>query len=135
MRVRPLPRPKRSAVIAMTFVVIGAVVVLGIVLALTDTLSAHGVVYGSFHVCRMTSSGCNPQSPRYDPVAGARIQFVRVDSHRKYVAVTDSRGDYSISLPAGEYSISAYFADGPREIAVAPDQRTEADFHDYYLPQ
>src|SRR5437762_1994470 len=73
------------------------------VLLLTKALSPHGVVYGSVHRCDLSPTvqgdACYSRH-RYEPVAGARLQFVRTDDNAVFVAVTDSMGNYSITLAA-----------------------------------
>jgi hypothetical protein len=43
------------------------------------------------------------------------------------VAVTDSIGNYSVSLPAGHYLIRAFYLVGPHEVTLIAGQRVEAD--------
>jgi hypothetical protein len=46
-----------------------------------------------------------------------------------YVAVTDSMGKYSISLPAGHYFVKGYFATAsPGDVTVTAGQRIEDEF-------
>jgi hypothetical protein len=63
-------------------------------------------------------------------VVGVAIKFVRVGWNREYVAVTDSLGNYSVSLPVADYLIrqTSLYARGPREVTVIPGKRVEADF-------
>jgi hypothetical protein len=63
------------------------------------------------------------------PVSGEKIQFARPSDGRVYVAVTDSAGKYSISLPAGHYVVKGYFATAlPGDVTVTAGQRVEDDF-------
>jgi hypothetical protein len=102
----------------------GAVAALALTLVLTDTFSPRGVVFGSFQEC-----GLCPAQERtaLRPSVGASIKFVRIGSNREYVAVTDSIGNYSVSLPAGHYLIRAFYLVGPHEVTVIAGQRVEAD--------
>jgi hypothetical protein len=69
-----------------------------------------------------------PRGNGIHPWAGVRIAFVNAANKRQYVAVTDSKGDYSISLPVGRYNIQAFYLIGPRDVTVGKRQRIEADF-------
>lgn len=51
------------------------------------------------------------------------------------MAMTDSRGYYSISLPAGHYTIPLYIDGGPKELNVIAGQEVQADFEVVRLPQ
>jgi hypothetical protein len=70
-------------------------------------------------------------TPRFEPQVGARIAFVRVGSNREYVAVTDAKGKYSISLPEGHYLIRAFYIVGPHEVTITAGQQLEADFNEW----
>lgn len=94
-------------------------------LVLTDTFSPRGVLFGSYQICEMCPS---QEGQGLRPGVGVRIKFVRVGWNREYVAVTDSRGNYSVSLPVGQYRIGPYFIRGPSEVTVIADQRVEADY-------
>jgi hypothetical protein len=103
---------------------------------LTDSFSPHGVVYGTFMRCdadgdpRAIVAGCSGPNPRarFVPAAGAKVQLRRVANDRVYTAVTDPRGNYLISVPAGRYLLQGYFAPGQRaEVTVTAGQRVEFD--------
>ena len=107
-------------------------------LLLRTTLSPEAKVYGSVHICDISpivnGDACYSRR-RYEPVAGAKLQFVRTDDSGVFVAITNSMGDYSISLPAGHYRVANYIDGGPRELTVVAGQLTEADFEIWRLPQ
>jgi hypothetical protein len=107
-------------------------------LLLTKALPPHGVVYGSVHRCDMSpivrGDACSSRR-EYEPVAGANLEFVRTDDNDVFVAVTDSAGNYSISLSAGHYRMQDYVDGGPRELTVISGQRIEADYQVWRLPQ
>ena len=96
-------------------------------LVLTDPFTPRGTVFGSFQRCE----SC-PQGHALHPQADVPIKFVRVGSNREYVAVTNSMGDYSVSLPAGHYLIGRaalyLVAVGPHDVTVIAGQPVEADF-------
>jgi hypothetical protein len=97
-------------------------------LAISDSFSPHGVVSGTVNRCL----GCHTrENPRgiVVPATGDKIPFARSTDGRVYVAVTDSTGKYSISLPAGDYIIKGFFPMiSPSEVTVTGGQRVEADF-------
>lgn len=107
-------------------------------LLLASQFSPHGVVYGSVHRCDFSpvvnDDACNSRRG-YETVPGAKLQFVRADSNVVIVAVTDSMGNYSISLPPGHYVVPGYWDGGPREVTVIAGQRVEADYQVQRLPQ
>lgn len=122
LRLRLLARSWRFRVVGIAFA--GAVIALVLSLVLTDTFTPRGVVFGSFQICEM----CPSQGQGLRPGVRVPIKFVRVGWNREYVAVTDSMGNYSVSLPVGQYRIGPYFIKGPSEVTVIADQRVEADF-------
>jgi hypothetical protein len=123
-----------------------AVAACALALVLTDSLSPHGVLYGTFDRCAPvmrlkaegTFSAALPTCPEYGwqdgprvvvPDPARKIPFVRTSDGRTYVAVTDSIGRYSISLPAGHYTIKGFFANiSPAQVIVTAGQRVEVDF-------
>jgi hypothetical protein len=118
-----LPKSFRLSLAATGLLLAAALITVGLTLALTDTFSARGMVFGSFQRCE----SC-PEGRGLHPWAGVQIAFVNDATKRRYVAVTDTKGDYSVSLPVGHYAIGAYYFVGPRDLTVVKDQRTEADF-------
>jgi hypothetical protein len=126
----PLGPFRRSSRLLLVAIVLAVVVVtLALMLALTDTFSPRGIVFGTFIRCQAWECWMD-KNPRYEPEAGARIEFDRVGTNRKYVAVTDAKGTYSISLPAGHYVIRAFYLIGPHELTVIAGQSVEADFNE-----
>jgi hypothetical protein len=111
-----------------------------VALVVTDSLSPHGVLFGRLNRCAPVGHysanygdvllACSTPG-RHVIVAEARkkIQFGRAGDRRVYVAVTDSMGRYTASLPAGHYIIKGFFPFlSPAEATVTAGQRVEADF-------
>jgi hypothetical protein len=105
----------------------GALAALVLTLVLADPFSPRGVVFGSFQECGLCPA---QEATALHPLVGVAIKFVRVGWSREYVAVTDSLGNYSVSLPVGDYLIrqTSLYARGPGEVRVISGQRVEADF-------
>lgn len=133
MRLRPWQVSARSLVLAAALC---AAAVLSL-LELTNGLTPRGVVHGSVHRCGVSpvvnNDACYLRRG-YEPVAGAKLQFVRSDDRVVFTAITDSLGSYSVSLPAGHYVVPGYFDGGPRELTVIGGQRVEADYQIWRLP-
>jgi hypothetical protein len=106
-------------------------------LLVLDGLAPRGVVHGSLHACdfsvAVNNDICYSRS-HYEAIAGAKIPFVRTSDNSTSSAVTDSRGYYSISLPAGHYTIPLFIDGGPKELNVIAGQKLEADFQLWRLP-
>jgi hypothetical protein len=71
----------------------------------------------------------------YEAIPGAKLEFVRSSDNSSFTAVTDSRGYYSISLPAGHYTIPLFVDGGPKELNVVAGHQVEADYQVWRLPQ
>jgi hypothetical protein len=117
----------------------GGVAASVLALALTDSLSPHGVLFGALNRCVPVGYSTNygdaflacstPGRHVIVPETRKKIQFARPSDGRVYVAVTDSMGRYTVSLPAGHYIIKGFFPFiSPAEVAVTAGQRAEADF-------
>ena len=106
-------------------------------LLLLNGLAPRGVVYGSVHICdfsvRVNNDICYSRS-HYEAVPGAKVPFVRTSDNSTFMAVTDSRGYYSISLPVGHYTIPLFVNSGPKELNLGAGERVEADFEAWRLP-
>jgi hypothetical protein len=96
-----------------------------------------GVVHGSLHTCDFSivvqDDICYSRK-NYEAIAGANIPFIRTSDHSTFTAVTDSRGYYSISLPAGHYTIPLFVDSGPRDLNVIAGHQVEADFEFWRHP-
>jgi len=107
-------------------------------LFLLDRLSPRGVVYGTVHICDMSvivnNDACYSRR-HYEAVSGAKLEFVRTSDNSRFTVVADSNGYYSISLPAGHYTIPLFVDGGPKELNVIAGQRVEADYQVWRLPR
>jgi hypothetical protein len=102
-----------------------AVAALALTLVLTDAFSPRGVVFGSFQECGLCPA---QEATGMHPQRGALITFIRIGSNRQYPVITDSMGNYSVSLPEGHYLIRAFYLVGPHEVTVVAGKRFEANF-------
>ena len=106
-------------------------------LLVLNGLAPRGVVHGSVHICDFSVSVNNDicySRSRYEAVPGAKLPFVQTSDNSTFTAVTDSRGYYSISLPAGHYTMPLFVDSGPKELNVIAGQQFEADFEEWRLP-
>ena len=68
------------------------------------TLAAAAVLHGTVTI-GPTTPVCQPGVPCTKPAAAVVLQFTR--AKHVFVARTDGRGKYSITLPAGVYAVRA----------------------------
>jgi hypothetical protein len=97
-------------------------------LFLVNVLTPRGEVHGTARFCQWGGSYCKP-------LPGATISLVRDSDHSTYTVRADSKGWYSISLPAGHYTLHGFIDAGPRQLSAAADQRVLADYEVWSLPQ
>jgi hypothetical protein len=96
-------------------------------LFLVNALAPRGEVHGTVRACEFGGTYCKA-SP------GATVTFVRISDNTKYTAVADSRGWYSIALPAGHFRMALFVDAGPRELTVVAEQQMLADYEVWHLP-
>jgi hypothetical protein len=119
---------------------------------LLNALAPRGEVHGTVRICDSGGRNCKAVpgvklpfvrssdicefGGRYcTAVPGPKLPFVRSADNSTLTAVTDSKGWFSISLPAGRYSLDTFVDSGPRVVIVVPDQRVLADYEVWHLPQ
>jgi hypothetical protein len=103
-----------------------AVAVSGLFLA--NALAPHGEVHGTVRICEFGGTYCTA-------IPGARLTFVRTSDNSKFTAVADSKGWYSIALPAGHFKMPLFIDAGPTELNVVANHQVLADYEVWHLPQ
>jgi hypothetical protein len=139
VRLQPNRPAKRWLILPAALVLAGIVAASVLALALTDSFSPHGVLFGTLNRCvpagYSTNYGdvflaCSTRGRHVIvPETRQKIQFAQPSDAWVYEAVTDSMGRYTISLPAGHYIIKGFFPFvSPAEVTVTAGQRVERDF-------
>jgi hypothetical protein len=121
----------------LLFLALAVCVAVGVSVLILN-LPPRGVVYGTVHICDMSVTVNNDacySRHHYEAVSGAKLEFVRSSDNASFTAVTDSRGYYSISLPAGHYTTPIFVDGGPKELNVVAGHQVEADYQVWRLPQ
>jgi hypothetical protein len=85
-------------------------------------------VHGTVRICGFGGTYCKA-------IPGAKLTFVRASDNAKFTAVADSKGWYSMALPAGRFKMPLFVDVGPRELTVVAEQQVLADYEVWNLPQ
>jgi hypothetical protein len=91
---------------------------LAAVVAALLALEQHGTIHG--HVYSWSCGKTLEAGACSTPVGDIKLRFVATVGQRAFGTVTDSRGSYSLELPAGRYSVTRQWAGGSILMEAGP---------------